>query len=62
MQYYVKRIIWLSFSINFLKLIGLLLDILFIPLCCETFVFATIRHILTGTDISASYNCLYSHL
>lgn len=57
----VERINWLSTTIIFSPLIGLLLGIWFVPLRRETFILAIIQYILTGTGITAGYHRLYSH-
>ncbi|CAN8074855.1 unnamed protein product [Agarophyton chilense] len=58
---FLHRINWLSTSIIFTPLIGLLLGVWFVPLRRQTFILAVIQYILTGTGITAGYHRLWSH-
>lgn len=58
---FLQRINWLSTTIIFSPLIGLLLGIWFVPLRRQTLILAIIQYILTGTGITAGYHRLFSH-
>lgn len=58
---FLQRINWLSTTIIFIPLIGLLLGVWFVPLRRQTLILATIQYILTGTGITAGYHRLWSH-
>lgn len=57
----LERINWLSTSIIFSPLIGLLVGVWFVPLRKATLILAIVQYILTGTGITAGYHRLYSH-
>lgn len=57
----LERINWLSTSIIFSPLIGLLIGIAFVPLQKPTLYLALLQYFLTGTGITAGYHRLWSH-
>lgn len=58
---FLQRINWLSTTIIFAPLIGLIIGSLFVPLRRETFILFLIQYFLSGTGITAGYHRLYSH-
>jgi stearoyl-CoA desaturase (delta-9 desaturase) len=57
----LARINWLSTSIIFTPLIGLLIGVYFVPLQYNTFVLSFVQYVLTGLGITAGYHRLFSH-
>lgn len=57
----LERINWLSTTIIFAPLIGLLIGISFVPLRRATLILSVIQYFLTGLGITAGYHRLWSH-
>eukprot|EP00177_Eucheuma_denticulatum_P002010 GFKZ01003589.1.p1 GENE.GFKZ01003589.1~~GFKZ01003589.1.p1 ORF type:complete len:427 (-),score=40.58 GFKZ01003589.1:530-1810(-) len=57
----LQRINWLSTTIIFAPLVGLVIGALSVPLRRPTCILAFIQYFLTGTGITAGYHRLYSH-
>eukprot|EP00187_Rhodella_violacea_P004005 CAMPEP_0174898884 /NCGR_PEP_ID=MMETSP0167-20121228/24250_1 /TAXON_ID=38298 /ORGANISM="Rhodella maculata, Strain CCMP736" /LENGTH=431 /DNA_ID=CAMNT_0016139669 /DNA_START=135 /DNA_END=1430 /DNA_ORIENTATION=- len=58
---FLQRINWLSTTIIFSPLLGLLLGSLFVPLTTPTLILAAIQYFLTGLGITGGYHRLWSH-
>lgn len=57
----LQRINWLSTTIIFLPLLGLMVGVLFVPLRTPTLILAIVQYVLTGMGITAGYHRLWSH-
>lgn len=56
-----QRINWLSTTILFTPLLGLLVGVAFVPLRRETLALALVQYVLTGLGITAGYHRCWSH-
>lgn len=57
----LARINWLSTTIIFAPLVGLVIGVCCVPLCRNTFILAFVQYVLTGLGITAGYHRLWSH-